>query len=114
MNGLYHDRSGDFQDLLRFARKCLCKSSKIGGANPENFTLGIFRFQPEKFGPRTGGLERGPAAADLAQQPSFGRQVMPCLAQYATNNVDSVGAPVEGDEPGASASDPVAPVAQPC
>src|SRR5882724_9975088 len=70
--------------------------SQIGGADPEHFAFRILGVEPEEIDFRIGRFERGPAAADLAQQPAFGRQMPPGLVKNAADDVEAVGSAIEG------------------
>src|SRR5271169_3135872 len=70
-------------------------SSQVGGADPEHFGLRILGVEPEKIRPRIGCLERSPAAANLAQQAAFRRQVPLGLVHHAADGFEPVRAAVE-------------------
>ena len=65
--------------------------------NPEHFAVGILGIEPEQRQLRKGGLERRAAAADLAQQPALRRQMPAGLVEDAADDVEPVGAAVEGE-----------------
>src|ERR1700753_2927134 len=71
--------------------------SQIGSSDPEHFAVGIFRIQPQQRQLREGGLDLFAAAADLAQQRTLGRQFLGGSIKNTPDDVEPVGAAVEGD-----------------
>src|SRR3954462_2721479 len=71
--------------------------SEIGGGDPEYFALGILGIEPEQRQLWIGGLELRTTAADLAQQAAPRRQARFCLVEDAPDDIEAVGAAVEGE-----------------
>src|SRR5262245_6335137 len=70
---------------------------QIGSRDPEHFALGILGIEPEQRQLRKGGLEIVAAAADFAEQSALRRKVRLGLGQDAPDDVEPVGATVEGE-----------------
>src|SRR6476661_7258560 len=69
---------------------------EIGCADPEYFAFGILGVEPEQRQLRIGGFQQFAAAADLAQQPALRCQMLTGLVEDAPDDIEPVGAAVEG------------------
>src|SRR2546425_1784498 len=71
-------------------------SLQVRRGDPEHFALGILGVEPEQRQLRARRDQRGLATADLAQQPALRVQMRLGLGEDTPDDIDAVGAAVEG------------------